>query len=191
LNNTNYILNTDFKGIVYSENEISYKEYENCSFIDCNFTSCIFLAASFIDCKFVNCNFNGAKINHTSFRTVYFNKCKISDVNFAMIDKFIFEIHFKDCILDFSKFYALKLKGTSFTNTSLVAVDFMAADLSEVVFENCDLYRSEFDKANATKTNFKTSFNYTINPESTKIKKAIFSLEGVKGLLYKYDIIVK
>jgi len=139
----------------------------------------------------MNCNFNGAKINHTSLRTVYFNKCKISDVNFAMIDKFIFEIHFKDCILDFSKFYALKLKGTTFINTSLVAVDFMAADLSEVVFENCDLYRSEFDKTNASKTNFKTSFNYTINPESTKIKKAIFSLEGVKGLLYKYDIIVK
>jgi uncharacterized protein YjbI with pentapeptide repeats len=108
-----------------------------------------------------------------------------------MIDKFIFEIHFKDCILDFSKFYALKLKGTTFTNTSLVAVDFMAADLSEVEFENCDLYRSEFDKANVSKTNFKTSYNYTINPESTKIKKAIFSLEGVKGLLYKYDIIVK
>ena len=191
MNSTDYILNTEFKGIVYNENEISYKEYENCAFIDCNFTNCIFLAASFIDCKFVNCNFNGAKINHTSLRTVYFNKCKISDVNFAMIDKFIFEIHFKDCILDFSKFYALKLKGTTFTNTSLVAVDFMAADLSEVVFENCDLYRSEFDKAIANKTNFKTSFNYTINPEKTKIKKAIFSLEGVKGLLYKYDIIVK
>ncbi len=191
MNRSDYILNTEFKGVVYSENGISYKEYENCIFIDCDFTQCIFLAASFIDCKFVNCNFNGAKINHTSLRTVYFNKCKISDVNFAMIDKFIFEIHFKDCILDFSKFYALKLKGTSFVNTSLVSVDFMAADLSEVEFENCDLYRSEFDKANASKTNFKTSYNYAINPESTKIKKAIFSLEGVKGLLYKYDIIVK
>ena len=191
MNRSDYILNTEFKGVVYSENGISYKEYENCIFIDCDFTQCIFLAASFIDCKFVNCNFNGAKINHTSLRTVYFNKCKISNVNFAMIDKFIFEIHFKDCILDFSKFYALKLKGTTFTNTSLVAVDFMAADLSEVEFENCDLYRSEFDKANVSKTNFKTSYNYTINPESTKIKKAIFSLEGVKGLLYKYDIIVK
>ena len=90
-----------------------------------------------------------------------------------------------------TNFYLVMGVGTTFTNTSLVAVDFMVADLSEVVFENCDLYRSEFDKAIANKTNFKTSFNYTINPEKTKIKKAIFSLEGVKGLLYKYDIIVK
>jgi len=107
-----------------------------------------------------------------------------------MIDRFIFEIHFTDCILDFSKFYALKMKGASFINSSIVAVDFMETDLSEVVFENCDLYRSEFDKAIAIKTNFKTSYNYTINPERTKIRKAMFSIEGLKGLLFKHDIIV-
>jgi uncharacterized protein YjbI with pentapeptide repeats len=66
----------------------------------------------------------------------------------------------------------------------------METDLSEVVFENCDLYRSEFDKAIAIKTNFKTSYNYTINPERTKIRKAIFSIDGLKGLLFKHDIIV-
>ena len=41
-----------------------------------------------------------------------------------------------------------------------------------------------------TKRNFKTSYNYTIDPTKTKIKKAIFSLDGIKGLLYKHDIIV-
>jgi uncharacterized protein YjbI with pentapeptide repeats len=188
---SDYFLDIEHNGITFSENEISYKEFENCTFTNCDFTKCIFMAATFIDCSFNNCNFNAAKINHTCLRTVFFNKCKISDVNFAMIDKFIFEIHFKDCILDFSKFYALKMKGTSFTNSSLVAVDFMGADLSEVVFENCDLYRSEFDKAIANKTNFKTSFNYTINPAKTKLKKAIFALEGLKGLLSTHDIIVK
>ena len=188
---SDYFLDIEHDGITYGENEISYKEFENCTFTNCDFTKCVFMATTFIDCSFNNCNFNATKINHTCLRTVFFNKCKISDVNFAMIDKFIFEIHFKDCILDFSKFYALKMKGFTFTNTSLVAVDFMGADLSEVVFENCDLYRSEFDKAIANKTNFKTSFNYTINPAKTKIKKAIFTLEGLKGLLSTHGIIVK
>ena len=185
-----YFLDSVYKDLSYSENEISYKEFENCTFTNCDFTKCIFMAATFIDCSFNNCNFNESKINHTCLRTVYFNKCKISDVNFSMIDKFIFEIHFKDCMLDFSKFYALKMKGTSFINSSMVAVDFMGTDLSEAVFENCDLYRSEFDKAIAIKTNFKTSSNYTINPERTKIRKAVFSIDGVKGLLFKHDIIV-
>jgi uncharacterized protein YjbI with pentapeptide repeats len=85
----------------------------------------------------------------------------------------------------------MKIKGTSFTNCSLIAVDFMATDLTEVLFENCDLYRSEFAKAIANKADFKTSYNYTIDPTKTKIKKAVFSLEGLKGLLYKHDIIVR
>ena len=108
-----------------------------------------------------------------------------------MCDKLIFEIAFNNCILDFSKFYTLKIKRTSFTNCSLVAVDFMNTDLTEVVFDNCDLYRSEFAKAIANKANFKTSYNYTIDPTKTKIKKSIFSLESVKGLLYKHDIMVQ
>jgi uncharacterized protein YjbI with pentapeptide repeats len=32
----------------------------------------------------------------------------------------------------------------------------MSTDLTEVLFENCDLYRSEFAKAIANKANFKT-----------------------------------
>jgi hypothetical protein len=39
-----------------------------------------------------------------------------------------FEVHFKECILDFSKFYTLKMKGTTFTDSSLVAVDFMSTN---------------------------------------------------------------
>lgn len=73
----------------------------------------------------------------------------------------------------------------------MIAVDFMAADLAEVIFDDCDLYRSEFDRAIAIKANFSTSYNYTIDPEKTRIKKAVFSINGLKGLLYKHDIIVK
>ena len=125
-----------------------------------------------------------------AFRSVTFYNCEIKEVNFAMCDKLIFEVHFYDCILDFSKFYTLKLKGTTFNSCSLVAVDFMAVDLTNVLFDDCDLYRAEFSKAIANKANFRTSFNYTIDPSKTKLKKAIFSLKEVKGLLFKHEIIV-
>lgn len=82
------------------------------------------------------------------------------------------------------------MKGTNFSRCSLVAVDFMSTDLTSVTFDNCDLYRSEFAKAIANKANFKTSYNYTIDPEKTKIKRAVFSREGVAGLLYKHEIVV-
>jgi uncharacterized protein YjbI with pentapeptide repeats len=82
------------------------------------------------------------------------------------------------------------MKATTFANTSLIAVDFMATDITNVLFDNCDLYRAEFDKATANKADFRTSRNYTIDPTKTQIKKAQFSLEGVKGLLAKHDLIV-
>lgn len=185
-----YQFNKEIRNTLFTRENLNYNEFESCLFESCDFSQCNFIAVTFIDCKFLNCIFDGAKINHVALRTVVFQKCRIRDVNFAMCDKLIFEIHFKDCILDFSKFYALKLKGITFTNSSLIAVDFMNANLSESHFDNCDLYRSEFSKANLSKANLQTSFNYTIDPTVTKISKAVFSLEGIKGLLFKHDIIV-
>jgi len=185
-----YFLDLELNNITYGERELNLKEFECCIFNHCDFSQCNFIGVVFIDCTFNDCILSGAKINHVALRTVLFNRCKIEEVNFAMCDKLIFEVHFKECIMDFSKFYTLKIKGTTFLDCSIIAVDFMNTDLTEVVFDNCDLYRSEFAKANLSKANLKTSYNYTIDPTKTKIKKAVFTLENLKGLLYKHDIIV-
>jgi uncharacterized protein YjbI with pentapeptide repeats len=185
-----YFLDLELNNITYGERELNLKEFECCIFNHCDFSQCNFIGVVFIDCTFNDCILSGAKINHVALRTVLFNRCKIEEVNFAMCDKLIFEVHFKECIMDFSKFYTLKIKGTTFLDCSIIAVDFMNTDLTEVVFDNCDLYRSEFSKANLSKANLKTSYNYTIDPTKTKIKKATFALENLKGLLFKHDIIV-
>lgn len=185
-----YFLDIEYNNNVYNKEDVNFKEFESCTFNNCDFSKCVFLSVTFIDCIFNNCNFNSAKINYVALRTVTFNHCNIQEVNFAMCDKLIFDIAFNHCVLDFSKFYTLKLKGTSFAHCSIIAVDFMSADLTESVFDFCDLYRSEFDKAIANKANFKTSYNFTINPERTKLKKAIFCIENSKGLLTKYDVVI-
>ena len=185
-----YFLQQEYKNLTYQREDLNFQEFEQCTFRNCDFSVCNFIAVIFIDCQFYDCNFNGAQINHVALRSVDFYGCQIKNVNFSMCDKLIFEISFTDCVLDFSKFYALKIKETVFRNCSLVAVDFMGADLTSVLFYNCDLYRSEFNKAVSIKTNFKTSINYSIDPQKTKLTKAIFSLNGVKGLLFKHDIIV-
>ena len=185
-----YFLEQTYADVIYQKDDANFKEFENCVFESCDFSRCTFLAVTFIECIFNDCIFNGAKINYVALRTATFNRCEIKDVNFSMADKLIFDVAFKNCRLDFSKFYTLKLKGTVFIECSLIAVDFMSADLTEVLFDRCDLYRSEFTKAIANKADFRTSFNYAIDPEKTKVKKAQFSLEGVKGLLAKHEIMV-
>ncbi len=75
-----------------------------------------------------------------------------------------------------------------FRNCSLIAADFMKADLTEVLFDRCDLYRALFSNTILNKADFRTSFNYSLDPEKNKIKKALFSLGSVKGLLEKHEI---
>ncbi len=70
----------------------------------------------------------------------------------------------------------------------LCEIDFTESDLRGSVFENCDFMRATFDKTVLEKTDFSSSFNYSIDPEKNRIRKARFSLAGVAGLLNKYDI---
>jgi hypothetical protein len=53
------------------------------------------------------------------------------------------------------------------------------------------LRRAVFIDTIANKADFSTSYDYAFDPEKNKIKKAIFSTDGLKGLLEKYDIVVK
>lgn len=186
-----YILDQEFRDQIFDDTNTKFKDFENCTFHNCDFRACTFQTVTFIDCNFFDCNFMETKINYISLRGVFFTKCNFTNVNFAMTDQVIFEFHFKDCLLDYSKFYALKLRKMQFINCSMIAVDFMGSDLTEVLFDNCNLRHAVFIDTIANKADFYTSYDYTFDPDKNKIKKAIFSTEGLKGLLQKYDIIVK
>ena len=188
---TDYILDVEFKNQMLDDKETKFKDFENCTFYNCDFRSCTFQTVTFIDCNFFDCNFQDTKINYVSLRGVFFTKCNFTNVNFAMTDQVIFEFHFKDCLLDYAQFYALKLKKMQFINCSMIATDFMNSDLTEVLFDNCNLRHAVFIDTIAVKTDFSTSYDFVIDPEKNKLKKAQFSVEGLKGLLKKYDIVIK
>ena len=188
---SDYIHDLEFKNQIFDDTNTKFRDFENCTFFDCDFTNCTFQTVTFVDCNFFDCNFKDTKINYVSLRGVQFTKCNFTAVNFAMTDQVIYEFHFKDCLLDYAKFYALKLKKMQFINCSMIAVDFMASDLTEVLFDNCNLRKSVFIDTIAHKTDFYTSYDYTIDPEKNKLKKAVFSTDGLKGLLEKYDLVIK
>jgi len=67
-------------------------------------------------------------------------------------------------------------------------VDFAETDLSMAIFKNSDLLNTSFMRTNLEKADFRSAFNYSIDPELNKIKKAKFSSDGLSGLLTKYHI---
>jgi len=66
--------------------------------------------------------------------------------------------------------------------------DFTDSDLTNVIFDNCDLAKALFDHTILERADLRTSFNYSIDPIANRIKKAKFSITGVVGLLDRYDI---
>jgi uncharacterized protein YjbI with pentapeptide repeats len=162
--------------------------YENCTFTNCDLSNIDLTDFNFTDCEFKGCNMSLAKVVKTVFNQVTFTNCKLLGLLFENSSEFLFSVSFDHCVLNHSSFFKQKLKKTIFKNSSLHEVDFSECDLSHAVFEHCDLKMATFENTILNKADLRTAINYTINPETNNIKKALFSLQGLPGLLHKYDI---
>ena len=189
--NDNFIENRTFKGKDYTLNGFPKGEYDNCTFINCNFSNLHLSNNEFVECNFEVCNFSNSNIKNTSFKEVIFSTCKLVGLNFSECNPFLLAFSFKNCQLNLASFYQLKLKNTKFINCNLQEADFAEADVSNSTLDNCDLKRAIFENTNLEKVDLKTSYNYSINPETNNIKNAKFSLNGIAGLLEKYNISIE
>jgi uncharacterized protein YjbI with pentapeptide repeats len=124
-------------------------------------------------------------------KNINFVDCKLMGVGFSLCDDFAFSASFIRCNLDYCYFINKNLKNTRFTDCSIRDANFAGADLSNIIFNRCDFTHTLFEKTVLEQTSFVSSFNYSINPEINKLKKTKFSVEGLRGLLDKYDIIIE
>lgn len=180
-----------FTGINYLGQKLVQTEFNTCTFQNCDFSNADLSNSDFVNCRFDNCNFTLAKMTGLGLKNVHFAGCKLVGITFDTCSDFLFSVEFQKCVLDYASFFEKKMKKTKFEDCSLKEVDFSAADLSMAVFLNCDLSQAVFQQTNLEKADFRTAFNYSLNPEANKIKKAKFSLSGIVGLLGKYDIIIE
>ena len=164
------------------------EEYENCRFLHCDFSGADISNITFAECEFISCNLSTVKTAGTSLRDARFKDCKLMGIHFHTCNDFLFSVEFENCLLNMSSFFKLPMKKTSFTGCSLREVDFSETDLSEAKFDQCDFLGAFFDHTRLEKADFRTAFNYMIDPENNRIKGAKFSAAGISGLLSRYQI---
>jgi fluoroquinolone resistance protein len=70
-------------------------------------------------------------------------------------------------------------------------VDFVECDLTNSLFERCDLLSAMFDGTTLEGSDLRTAQNFSIDPELNRVKKAKFSVDGLPGLLNKYNLIIE
>jgi uncharacterized protein YjbI with pentapeptide repeats len=163
-------------------------EYEKCIFVNCDFSGVDLSGAKFIECEFKGCGLSLVKVAGTTINDVIFRDCKMLGFRFDLCHQLALSFTIESCALNDTSFFKCKLKKTVFNNSQLHHCDFGQTDLSESKFNNCDLKDAMFENTNLSKADFRTAYNYTIDPDVNIVKKAKFSKEGLAGLLDKYDI---
>ncbi|MBK0368876.1 pentapeptide repeat-containing protein [Flavobacterium agrisoli] len=177
-----------FEKVVYIDKKINNREFEDCVFKNCDFSNSNFAYNTFLDCEFIDCNLSMTSLAGTSLKNVSFKNSKLLGIQFNECDDFLFQVRFEECNLNYAVFTNKKMPKTQFHNCSLQEVTFIGNNLTNSVFDNCDLQGAIFNETQLAGADFRTAYNYKIDPEFNPMKKAKFSTQGLEGLLDKYDI---
>lgn len=165
-------------------------DYEYCQFSHCDFSNRDLSAFNFLECTFEHCDFSNTILHDTGFKTVTFDSCKMMGLHFEDCKAFLLAMSFKNCILSFSSFYQMILKGTLFDNCMLEQVDFTETDLSNAILKKCNLQKAIFEYTTLRNADLQTAINFDIDPDINKIAGAKFSTQGALTLLKKYKIVI-
>ena len=177
-----------FEGLDYAEKTVTGKEFQSCTFKKCDFSNSNFAGNKFVDCVFDGCNLSMMHLQNSFLNNVEFYNCKILGVNFSECQNLLFSVKFENCILDYASFMSKKMPNTRFIKSSLKETTFSQAILTGSTFEQCELSGTVFHRTDLGGVDFSTSYNYTIDPELNNIRKAIFSADGIPGLLTKHQV---
>jgi fluoroquinolone resistance protein len=189
--NSNYTVDKYYEKEDFTVAKLPNGDYENCTFLNCEFSSSDLSKVNFINCIFKHCNLSLAKINQASFRNVAFEHCKLLGLHFENCNDFLFEVNFQNCLLNLSSFFKLKMKKTKFIKCQMNEVDFTNSDLGGAYFDDCDLLNSTFEHTNLEKADLRGAYHFSIDPELNKIAKAKVSQISLAGFLDKYDLIIE
>jgi uncharacterized protein YjbI with pentapeptide repeats len=165
--------------------------FEDCTFLNCDFTETDFSTCDFAKCTFDSCNFSMVKFPVIGLDEIQFHQCKMIGVDFSYTKDFLFAVSFSNCVLDYAAFMKKKNRKSCFNNCSLKGADFSEADFTSAVFERCDFTAAVFMRTILVGANFVSAYNFTIDPEKNQLRKALFSPEGLVGLLQNYGIVVQ
>ena len=180
-----------FENCDFSDGSFQLGEYEQCKFIKCNFHNANFKKSVFIDCVFEQCDLSMVKVDKSSFQHVTFLDSKMVGVQFEHLNPFGLQVEFQHVIMDHASFYNAKFPATHFSNCSFKEADFSQSDFTKAIFKNCDFKLAVFNNTILEQVDFISSFNYSIDPSTNKLKKSKHSSSGVLGLLDGIDIIIE
>ncbi len=180
--------------LVCENEEISFKEFSECVFTGCSFRGTSFRGCRFRDCTFKECDLSLIHVEDSSFSSTRFEDSRVTGVNWAEANwaerGLLNSIDFFDCVISYSTFIGLDMKGITITRCIAKDVDFAEADLTEANCTYTDFSDSRFLHTDLTEADFTHATNYSIDASLNVLKKTKFSLPEAMSLLHSLDIVL-
>ena len=167
-----------------------HTEFDQYRFVNCDFSGANLSRLRFTDCLFERCNLASVSLADTALQNVAFEECKLLGLQFTACRDMLFGVHFDQCQMRYASFAGRKMPHTRFVGCQLDEADFADADLSEALFQDCSLAGAVFQNTRLSGADFTTAAGFLIDPESNTIQKARFTLQGLLGVVAKYELVV-
>jgi len=184
----------DFEKIDLQNSIIKHAEFEECTFISCNFSETLFRSCRFIDCRFENCNLSVIKLTDSMVSGCTFNSSKMIGIDWTMCDWDSLltsePLRFKKCILNDNNFYGLTQDRVEIKECSAKEFDFRFGSFKNANFSSSDFKGALFGDTHLEYTNFSDATNTNIDLKSNHLKGAIFNRFEALYLLESMGIIL-
>ena len=184
----------NFDQLAIQDEEIAYKDFDECRFQGCSFQETQFRGCRFLNCSFKNCDFQLISVNDCTFMNAAFEDSRVIGVNWIEASwpkrGLLTSLHFLRCVLNHSTFMGLPLRKMTFQECVAKDVDFAEANLTGADCRNTDFSQSRFFHTNLTQADFSGARNYEIAAHLNTLKKTKFSLPDAMTLLYSLDIVL-
>ncbi len=175
---------------------LSSAEFDGCVFERCAFTEATFRRCTFTGCRFIACDLSLVKVPNSVFTAVEFERSNFFGIDWTTAGtsaamRALLSFNFIDCVLDYSSFFGMNLRGIKITGCHAQEVDFGEADLRDADCSRTDFIASTFLHTNLERAVFTGATNYLIDPNANMIKHATFSLPEALSLLRGFDILIE
>ncbi len=173
--------------------EIYKKEFEECRFSECDFSSSRIKASIFDRCYFKRCDFSLATLAESRFSEVTFDACRLIGIEWGLADWSSLTrrpLKFRHSTLQNSSFFGLSMPKWEITECNAHGVDFREADLHEADLRYTDFAKALFHHTNLTACNFVEAINFEIDISANIIKGAKFSRYEALRLLDSIGIVL-
>ncbi|MES2800926.1 MAG: pentapeptide repeat-containing protein [Bdellovibrionota bacterium] len=185
----------EFTDQILQNLDLRLQVIEGCSFDACTFKQGNFNGAAlkncrFVDCTFEHCDMSNVQLTSSTLRSVKFQNSKLVGINWTAASE-VMHLGWYECILNYGNFSGLDLRKCVVFQCSAIEADFIQTNFSEANLCGTDFALARFASTILIKADFRQAKNYSIRPDSNKIKNAKFSLPEATLLLYGLDIVLE